>query len=228
MSRPHLLIVDPAVTEAELRGEQEVARGWPGPVTVLRPAMRAGDDPQRAARRPLDAIVVMGSAASVHDRAPWLLGLVEWIAPFVEGAAGTPPLLGICFGHQLIAHCAGGRVGPLGSPDAPPLRAVQRSRLEGCRLLPGRHELTVIVSHREIVAEAPPGWEVVGRRDGVPIDALQHPTRPVFSFQFHPEAGEEFARRRGLDPAALGTAPADGALLLARFRQLALSGAAYP
>ena len=75
-----------------------------------------------------------------------------------------------------------------------------RSReLEGGRLLPGRHALRVVVSHREEVKRLPRGFRSVARRRGVAIDGMEHDTLPVFSFQFHPEAGEEFAGRAGLD-----------------------------
>lgn len=228
MSAPHLLIVDPAVVEPERGGVQKISRRWPGAVTVLRPALAEADDPRRALARPADAIVLMGSSASVCDETPWIAALSEWIGPWVDGSGPATPLFGICFGHQLIAHRAGGRVGALASAGSPPLRAVIPSRLDGCRLLPGRREFPVVASHREIVTEAPPGWEIVGVRDRVPIDALQHPSRPVFSFQFHPEAGEEFARRRGIDPRSLGSAPEDGMRLVEAFLRLALSRRAYP
>ena len=70
---------------------------------------------------------------------------------------------------------------------------VEESTLDGSRLLPDESSLRVVVSHREEVKRAPDEYRVTASRGPVAIDGLEHRTRPVFSFQFHPEAGGEFA-----------------------------------
>jgi len=75
---------------------------------------------------------------------------------------------------------------------------VESSRLGGGRLLSGAPTLRVVVSHREQVEQVPDGYRVTARRPGAPIDGLEHDELPLFSFQFHPEAREEFARRAGV------------------------------
>jgi len=235
VSGPHLLIVDPAVEAPEERGEREVARGWPGPVTVLRPALEPARGPGPGTPCDADAVVIMGSAASVHDpreRHAWLRPLAAWIDPLLAPDGPRVPLLGICFGHQLLAHRAGGAVGFRIDAAAPPLRALVPTRLSGCRLLPGEQRLTVVASHREVVTDPPAGWEVVGRRPDGTLDALQHPALPFFAVQFHPEAGPGFLARRGIasEGAAAPDAEAafaDGARLLEAFRRCALA-ARYP
>ena len=75
---------------------------------------------------------------------------------------------------------------------------VELTDVSGSRLLGEDARLRVVVSHREAVVEAPGGYRVTASRPGVPFDGLEHETRPIFSYQFHPEAREEFAERTGI------------------------------
>jgi GMP synthase-like glutamine amidotransferase len=197
---PHLLVVDPAVHVAEDEGAAEIARGFEGRVTVLRPAMEPRDFISRETGWAFDGVAILGSAASVHDDLPWIRGLREWLRPLLTGERRIP-LLGVCFGHQLVAFEATG-----GAPasvqymrdDHEKLVGVQQSVIAGARLLPGRHLVRTLVSHREEVRVLPKGYRSVGHRPPVLFDALEHEALPIFTVQFHPEARAEFAARRGL------------------------------
>ena len=115
----------------------------------------------------------------------------------------------------------GRRARPDASPTPSPLR---ETHLEGGSLVPGRHDLRVVVSHREAVETLPHGYRVTARRPEVPIDGLEHDSLPVFTFQFHPEARREFVARRGLDPAAIDDRlVGDSDRLLDAFRRRVLS-----
>ena len=220
-----LLVVDPSMVASEVEGASRVLAGWPGETRVVKPALFRGDGPRPGDGYAADAVVVMGSAASVHDDLAWLRALAAWLRPLLDGSRPLP-LLGLCFGHQLIAHLAGAEVGFV-HPDHHKELGIRDSALDGGRLLPGRHQLRVVASHSEAVLVPPPGFRVVARRGEMSglVDGLEHESLPVFSFQFHPEAGLEFALRRGLDPAEVDDrVRADGDRVLEAFRQLALDG----
>jgi GMP synthase (glutamine-hydrolysing) len=95
------------------------------------------------------------------------------------------PILGICYGHQLLARDLRGRVsrGDVKEYGQSSLHHIRSPLFSG---LPDRN-LTVWMSHGDTVVEAPPGFEVVGETDDCRIAAMQHPGRLLFGLQFHPE-----------------------------------------
>ena len=104
MKNPRLLIVQTGTTT--LHGDYpawfEKALGFAMPVVRAHQGEKL--DPQR--HRP-EGIIVTGSPLSVTERAPWMLRLGDDLLRI--GARGVP-VLGVCFGHQLLARAAGGDV----------------------------------------------------------------------------------------------------------------------
>ena len=177
-------------------------------------------------------VVVTGSSAMVTDREPWSEAVAAWL-PSVR-AAGTP-LLGICYGHQLLAHALGGRVG-----DNPHGRSIGSVAL---RLAPGAASDPLLgaipdgswvqTSHVQSVIELPPGARRLASTATDPNYAFALDSA-AWGVQFHPEfdadtirgyiAGRsERLRREGLEPRALAAAVREtpsGRALLGRFRTL--------
>ncbi|NIR44071.1 MAG: glutamine-hydrolyzing GMP synthase [Gemmatimonadetes bacterium] len=97
------------------------------------------------------------------------------------------PILGICYGMQLIAQESGGAV--TGSAR----REYGRAELEVTQpdelfagFAPGERS-TVWMSHGDRVERPPPGFEVLGATETVPIAAFRAIDRPIYGLQFHPE-----------------------------------------
>jgi GMP synthase-like glutamine amidotransferase len=220
--RPRLLVLDPSANYPETEGAQVAVGDWPGEATILQPVLKPEQMPGPGEFHDVAGIVLMGSAASVHDDDPWLERLSRWLAPVVSGEVGVP-LLGICFGHQLLAHLAGGRVRFL-REDRKKLVGIRTTTLRSSRLLPGARSLQVVVSHREEVTAAPPGFRVTASRPDSKIDGLEHETLPLFSCQFHPEARTEFARSTGIEPALINEEVREqSSAYLSAFRRFCLS-----
>jgi GMP synthase-like glutamine amidotransferase len=215
---PLLWVIDPSLNHAEDEGVAEVLSGWEGRSRLFRPALRPLECPDPESGYDLDGLVLMGSAASVLDDRPWIGRLSAWLRPILDG--GTPvPVLGLCFGHQLVAHLAGSGVGDVAGGAK--IVGIDETRLDRARLLPDERCLHVVVSHREEVKQAPAGYRVVARRPRSSIDGLEHERLPIHTFQFHPEARTEFVRRAGLDASCVTErVRADGARLLRAFRDL--------
>src|SRR3990170_786457 len=94
------------------------------------------------------------------------------------------PVLGICYGQQLIAHQLGGKVRPAPSREygRAQLNIVGGGRL--FRAIPS--PLPVWMSHGDEVIELPPGFRETGRT-GTAISAIETPERNISAVQFHPE-----------------------------------------
>lgn len=213
----HLLVVDPSVKIAENEGVDELLALWGGTHDLCRPVI----NPETAGLLTdydADAIVILGSAASVHDRFDWLAALRRWLEPVVSGQVPLP-LLGICFGHQLIGHIAGAEVGFL-REDRSKLTAVQTTRFLGSNIWPDGEKI-VVASHREEVKTVPPGYRVVASRAESQRDAFEHESLPIFTTQFHPEARHAFITRQGIADRVPSRVVEDGRGVISRFLERA-------
>jgi GMP synthase (glutamine-hydrolysing) len=135
------------------------------------------------------------TAAEVAERRP--AGLVLSGGPKSVHVEGAPtidpaildlgiPVLGICYGHQVIAQALGGRVA---KTDAPEFGRTEFTGDPTSTLLADQPEQQVVwMSHNDAVVEAPAGFRVIGRT-GVTaqIAAMEDPARRLFSVQYHPE-----------------------------------------
>jgi GMP synthase-like glutamine amidotransferase len=206
----------------EDQGVSEVLGDWAGESRIFQPALRPGDGPTPRTGYGTDGIVVLGSAASVHDDRPWIEDLASWLAPVLDGRRSIP-VLGVCFGHQLIAHVAGGTVDWV-KPDRAKTLGVDEVTVRGSRLVEEK-SLRATFSHREEVSVAPPSYRNVMWREAGVLDGIEHESLPIFSYQFHPEARDEFAVRAGIDPREIDERViADTRRLLSGFRALVTRG----
>ena len=97
------------------------------------------------------------------------------------------PVLGICYGLQLLVKLLGGVVEK--AEDREYGRAILKlERAEGLFAdLPGGLERTVWMSHGDRVLRLPPGFGVVATSENSPFAAIVHERRPLYGIQFHPE-----------------------------------------
>lgn len=137
-------------------------------------------------------VVVTGSSSMVSAREPWSERTGAWLASAVR--AGTP-VLGICYGHQLLAHALGGRVGP--NPRGREIGTIRLRFAPEARqdallgALPAR--ALAHATHLEAVLELPLGARRLAESDVDPNQAFAIGAR-AWGVQFHPEFDADVMR----------------------------------
>ncbi|HEX9977555.1 MAG TPA: glutamine-hydrolyzing GMP synthase [Acidimicrobiia bacterium] len=95
------------------------------------------------------------------------------------------PVLGICYGHQVLAHALGGDVVRTENAE---FGRTELHAVGGSTLLEGLPEhQPVWMSHRDSVVKAPPGFAVIASTDSSPVAAMEDLDRRLCGVQFHPE-----------------------------------------
>uniref|UniRef100_A0A7C2E383 GMP synthase [glutamine-hydrolyzing] n=1 Tax=Ammonifex degensii TaxID=42838 RepID=A0A7C2E383_9THEO len=150
------------------------------PYTTPLPALKA-----RSPR----GIILSGGPASVYDaNAP--------VLPVDFFATGIP-VLGICYGMQLMAHLLGGDVAAAAHREYG--RTTLEVLTEGSLFAGIGRRTEVWMSHGDKVTAAPPGFMVTARTEAAPIAAMEDPARQLYAVQFHPEVVHTPAGKKMLE-----------------------------
>ncbi len=135
------------------------------------------------------AIILSGGPASVYaedapkvDPAIFDLGL---------------PVLGFCYGHQVMAVTLGGEVAHAEKGEYGPAELVREGSSELLASTPG--EQTVWMSHRDSVSRVPEGFTVTAHTETCPVAAMECAARGLYATQFHPEVRHSAYGRRMLE-----------------------------
>jgi GMP synthase (glutamine-hydrolysing) len=203
--------------------------GWPpGAVRVIEP----GGGEELPSPDEVAGIAITGSGAMVTERADWMQHAAHWLA---NAAHAQVPVLGICFGHQLLAHALGGEVDynprgvEVGTIEVTLAAAAADDPLFS--VLPRR--LKAQLSHRQSVVRLPAGATLLGSSEMEPHQGFAFGRR-AWGVQFHPEFDERIipyfveyyreilgAQSRSVDALQAAVQPApESQLLLRRFAQI--------
>ena len=211
-----------------------IAQGL-GPST---PVIRIDATNERALPAPesLAGAVITGSHAMVTEAQPWMRQLAHWLFSTVEGGSQLP-VLGLCFGHQLLAQALGGEVAdhPLGMEvGTVPLRLTPAGYQDALLGAMAGHPWAQVV-HKQSVLTPPPGCTVLASNGHDACQAFRY-GKQVWGVQFHPEFSADVMRAylQALSGEGLTQQQVDAHLqdvrechdasgILARFAQLTLA-----
>ena len=128
-----------------------------------------------------DAYLITGSSAGVYEDLPWIAPAED----FLRRAKGKAALVGVCFGHQLMAQAFGGKV--IKSPKGWGVGEQEYRVLKSEAWMDGATSIRLPGSHQDQVVELPPGVEVVAASEFSAMGALAWRDQPAISIQLHPE-----------------------------------------
>ena len=141
-----------------------------------------------AAKNPA-AIILSGGPSSVYEA-----GSPQLDAAILELGV---PVLGICYGFQVLAQALGGKVDKTGKRE---YGATDLTLSDGGVLLAGQPDLQVCwMSHGDQVVQAPSGFSVLASTDTTPVAAFENVEKRIFGVQWHPEVKHSQQGQRVLE-----------------------------
>jgi GMP synthase-like glutamine amidotransferase len=152
---------------------------------VTRFDVQAGELPSDLAAHA--AYLITGSPAGVYDPLPW----IEPLSAFIR-SANDSKMIGVCFGHQVMAEALGGHVEKSDKGWGAGLHSYSIVRHEPW--MDGERSIAVPASHQDQVVVQPPNTQIVAASGFTPYAAFAWTDRPAISFQFHPEFSPAFAK----------------------------------
>jgi GMP synthase-like glutamine amidotransferase len=156
---------------------------------------RAGALPRAA--ETCDAYLITGSASGAYEADPW----IGELKGFLQAAKGRATLVGVCFGHQIMAEAFGGKV--IKSPKGWGIGLQDYAVLGRRPWMDEAASIAIAASHQDQVVELPPGATVLAASDFTPYAMLEYGNQPAISIQPHPEFAPAYSQalieaRRGL------------------------------
>jgi len=135
-----------------------------------------------------DGYIITGSRHSVYDDLTWIQTLRDYVRTLHQE---RKRLVGICFGHQLIAHALGGETLPARGGWAVGVHRMKVVARHGS-MTPPQNAVSLLSSHKDQVAALPPHARLLGTTDFCPKASFALGDH-ILTFQGHPEFSKPYA-----------------------------------
>ncbi len=207
MPRPHLALIDASL--GNTHAQRNFTREVDATLTIFRAS--AGEIPQPIASEedakpaearvapPFDGVIISGSQSSVYHDEPWMAELATWVRGAIEADL---PVLGVCWGHQLLAQMLGGTVEDRGAYE---LGYVEVDQVEDDPLFDGIPDpFVAFATHSDEVTALPDDVTVLARNEaGIQVFRKGR----TYGVQFHPEydmrTAEDMIQRKDISMRAV-------------------------
>ncbi len=137
-------------------------------------------------------IILSGGPASVYEKGSPTID--------TEIFKSGIPILGICYGEQLMCHLLGGEVRAGFKKEYGPAELSSKIKVQSSKLLEGIPDgITVWMSHGDEVVKLPSGFETLATTETIPHAVIENKDKKIYGIQFHPEVvhtefGEEILK----------------------------------
>ena len=189
----HLMVIDPAVVSPSIDSFNRISKISHLPLTYHLPALFGFSNFLDNNLDNVRGIIIFGSATSVNKNSSWQKSLENLLLIAFEN---NIPILGICYGHQLIAKTFGGTVKTLWKGEikrGSRLVTVEKSIFSG-----KRKSGSLLYSHQDGVTKVPPNFKIIASSEMLSIEAIESTEKPIWGFQAHLEATEAFVDEHNL------------------------------
>lgn len=204
-------VIDPFMVNPALSCFNRLVENLPARLTYHHPQQNL----KTLEASPADAYIVLGSASHVYHELPWHGPLGDFI---LSALRSGKPVLGICFGHQLMCHRFGGKVGYYISEEVKLTGVREVTIQQDIFGLKAGTTLSLPIKHKQVVKQIPPELLEIGH--GLSHDIVIHKTLPFMGTQPHPEASVDFCHNESpeqLTMEQIHKAQADGLRLIKAF-----------
>ena len=140
-----------------------------------------------ASEQECDAWLITGSKHGVYENLPWMLRMKDLILAIDKA---NLPLVGICFGHQIIAEAMGGKVEKFSGGWG---LSLQTYKLQNCADMTSDDSFTINAIHQDQVVKKPESAEVIATSGFCQYAGLRYGNK-MLTFQAHPEFTIDFER----------------------------------
>ena len=136
-----------------------------------------------------DAYLITGSRLSVYDNEQWIRKLEKYV---VELHRQKHPLLGICFGHQMVAKALGGKTEASERGWGVGVQNYQTVSIQAW-IEPALEQFSLLASHKDQVTKLPEGAELIAESDFCPYASFRIEDH-ILTFQGHPEFQKAYSK----------------------------------
>lgn len=212
MNNHSLLIIDPAIVNPSIESFNRISKIAPISVTYHLPALFGTYSLLKEYNRNTKGIIILGSAISVNDENKWQCEIEKIL---LDASEFDIPIMGLCYGHQLIGKVFGGNIEPLW--DKKIKRGNRKVYLKESSMWGEPRTGSLFYSHQDGITKAPPDFNVIASSKMVSIEAIESKNKPIWGFQAHLEATEAFMIENKLEMKNIKNSFAFGHKLLDTF-----------